>query len=532
MRARHIAGVLGALLSASPAWAQHYDVLIRGGTVYDGSNTPGRPGDVAIKDERIVAVGALPATATADRVIDARGRIVAPGFIDPHSHAGPNIATPALAAALPILHQGITTIIVNPDGGGPADLTRQIADTRTVRPGVNVIPLIGHNAVREAVMGNVNRKATLAEQANMEGLVTAAMRAGAYGLSDGPFYIPSKYSDTAEIVGLAKAAARFPHAVYTSHIRDEGNYDVGVIAAVDEVITVAREAKIPGIVTHMKALGPQVWGKSSEAIALIDKARAAGVQVWADQYPYTASGSSLQTALVPGWAQEGGWPALAKRLADPALRTRIRAEMAPNLARRGGANALMIRRFAPDPTIEGKRLDAIARARGQEPLDAAIEILKLGSAPTVSFNMSDADVEALMRQPWMMTSTDGGLPPFGESSEHPRSYGAFPRKLRHYVLDRPVISMQQAIHAATGLPAQVFAIVDRGVLRKGAFADVIVFDPATLRDVATYEKPHAYAVGVTHVVINGKLALIDGRPTPERHGRLLLRHPERSTASR
>ena len=511
------------LASAGVAQAQHYDVLIRGGTVYDGSNTPGRIGDVAIAGERIVAVGVVPATATADRVVDARGRIVAPGFIDPHSHAGPNIATPALAAALPILHQGITTVIVNPDGGGPADLARQIASTRAVQPGVNVIPLIGHNAVREAVMGNVDRKATPAEQAKMEGLVTAAMRAGAYGLSDGPFYIPSKYSDTAEIVGLAKAAARFPHAVYTSHIRDEGNYDVGVLAAVNEVITVAREAKIPGIVTHMKALGPQVWGKSTQAIALIDKARAAGVQVWADQYPYTASGSSLQTALVPGWAQEGGWPALAKRLADPTLRARIRAEMAPNLARRGGANALMIRRFVPDPSIEGKRLDAIARERGLDPLDAAIDILKLGSAPAVSFNMSDADVDALMRQPWMMTSTDGELPAFGQGAEHPRAYGAFPRKLRRYVLDRPVISMQQAIHAATGLTAQVFAIEDRGTLRKGAFADVIVFDPDTVRDVATYEKPHAYSVGVGHAFINGKPAMIDGKPTEARHGRVLLR---------
>lgn len=517
--------VVMGLATTSPAIAQHYDVLIRGGTVYDGSNTPGRTADVAIADDRIVVVGPVPAAATADLVIDATGRIVAPGFIDPHSHGGPPIATQALAAALPILHQGITTILVNPDGGGPADLTQQIADTRAVKPGVNVIALIGHNAVREAVMGNVNRKASPAEQAKMEGLVTAAMRAGAYGLSDGPFYIPSKYSDTAEIVGLAKAAARFPHAVYTSHIRDEGNYDVGVIAAVDEVITVAREAGIPGIVTHMKVLGPQVWGKSADAIALIDAARAAGVQVWADQYPYTASGSSLQTALVPGWAQEGGWEALAKRLADPALRARIRAEMAPNLVRRGGANALMIRRFTPNPSLEGKRLDAIARDEGKEPLDAAIDMLKRGSAPTVSFNMSDGDVEALMRQPWMMTSTDGGLPPFGEGSEHPRTYGAFPRKLRNYVIDKSVIPMQQAIHAATGLPAQVFAIQDRGVLKKGAFADVIVLDPKTVRDIATYEKPHAYSTGVTYVFVNGKPAIIDGKPTPNRHGRMLLRAP-------
>jgi len=520
-----IALTITALLTTTSASAQQYDVLIRGGTVYDGTDTPGHNADVAIKGDRVVAVGVIPAEATAKTIVDAAGKIVAPGFIDPHSHSGPGISTARLAAAMPILYQGITTVMINPDGGGPADLTQLIADTKTNQPGVNVIPLIGHNAVREAVMGNVDRKATAQEQAKMEGLVTAAMQAGAYGLSDGPFYIPSKYSDTAEIIGLARAAGRFPHAFYTSHIRDEGNYDVGVTAAVDEVITVAREAKIPGVVTHIKVLGPQVWGKSAEVIAHIDQARAEGVQVWADQYPYTASGSSLQTALVPGWAQEGGSDALAKRLADPAMRAKIRAEMEPNLVRRAGANAIMIRRFTPDPSLEGKRLDEIAREQGKEPLDVAIDMLMRGSAPIVSFNMSDADVEALMRQPWTMTSTDGGLPAFGEGSEHPRAYGAFPRKLRNYVIDKPVITMQQAIYSSTGLPAKIFAVADRGMLREGAFADVVIFDPKTVRDVATYAKPHAYSVGMDYVFVNGSPAIAKGKVTPSRHGRVLLRTP-------
>jgi N-acyl-D-amino-acid deacylase len=519
--------VVALLATTSPAHAQHYDVLIRGGTLYDGSDTPGRTGDIAITGERIVAVGSIPAGATAKTTIDATGKIVAPGFIDPHSHAAPNIQTPQLAAALPMLYQGITTVMINPDGGGPADLTQQITDLRTNIPGINVIPLIGHNAVREAVMGNANRKASPPEQAKMEGLVTAAMRAGAYGLSDGPFYIPAKYSDTAEIVGLAKAAAKFPHAVYSSHIRDEGNYNVGVVAAVDEVVTVARSAKIPGVVTHIKALGPQVWGKSAEVIALIDKARAEGVQVWADQYPYSASGSSLQAALVPGWAQEGGPAALAKRLSDPTMRAKIRAEMVPNLERRAGPHALMIRRFQADPSLEGKRLDEIGRMKGKDPLDAAIDMLIQGGAPTISFNMSEGDVEAFMRQPWTMTSTDGGLPEFGKTSEHPRAYGAFPRKLRNYVLDKPVIPMEKAIHAATGLPAQVFAIADRGTLRQGAFADVIVFDPATVRDTATYEQPHGYSAGMDYVFVNGRAALAQGKPVAERFGRVLLRTPRK-----
>ena len=513
-----------ALLALTqPATAQEYDVLIRGGTVYDGSGGPGRRADVAINGDRIVAIGVIAAKAIARTMVDAKGKIVAPGFIDPHSHAAPNIHTPQLAAALPMLHQGITTLMVNPDGGGPADLTKQIAELRTNVPGVNVIPLIGHNAVRGAVMGNANRKPTAAEQAKMEGLVTAAMQAGAYGLSDGPFYIPAKYSDTPEIVGLAKAAARFPHAFYTSHIRDEGNYDIGVVGAVEEVITVAREAKIPGVVTHIKALGPQVWGKSAELIAHINKARSEGVQVWADQYPYTASGSNLMASLVPGWAQEGGADALAKRLQDPAMRARIRAEMVPNLARRAGPNAIMMRHFPADPSLDGKRLDEIARAAGKDPLDTAIDMLIRGGGPTVSFNMDDKDVEALMQQPWTMTSTDGALPEFGKTSEHPRAYGSFPRKLRKYVLDKPVITMAQAIHVSTALPAKVFALVDRGALRAGAFADVIVFDPKTVRDTATYLKPHAYSVGMDYVFVNGRAALMKGKPVAERYGRVLLR---------
>jgi N-acyl-D-amino-acid deacylase len=511
------------LATTAPALAQHYDVLIRGGTLYDGTGAPARTADVAIAGDRIAAVGSIPDGATATTLVDAAGRIVAPGFIDPHSHAAPNIQTKELAAALPMLHQGITTLAINPDGGGPAELGPQIADLNTNIPGVNVIPLIGHNAVRRAVMGDVARLANADEQAKMEELVTAAMAAGAYGMSDGPFYIPGKYSNTAEIVGLAKAAARFPGAFYISHIRDEGNYDIGVVAAVDEVITVAREAKIPGVVTHIKVLGPQVWGKSADVIARIDQARAEGLEIWADQYPYSASGSSLMASLVPGWAQEGGAAALAKRLQDPAMRAKIRAEMVPNLERRAGPHALMIRSFAPDPTLEGKRLDEVGRIKGMDPLDAAIEMLIAGGAPTVSFNMSEADVEAFMRQPWTMTSTDGGLPHFGKTSEHPRAYGAFPRKLRNYVLDKPVIPMAQAIHAATGLPAKILGVPDRGLLREGAFADVIVFDPDTIRDLATYERPHAYSVGVDYVFVNGKAALAKGKPTADRHGRVLLR---------
>ncbi len=515
-----------AMLVAAPVIAQpaaDYDVIIRGGTLIDGTGSPGRPADVAIKGDRIVIVGSVPAAATATRQVDARGRIVAPGFIDTHSHAAPGIETTALANAKPILLQGITTVMINPDGGGAGDLAPQLARIRSVGPGINVLPMIGHNGVRQAVMGLANRKPTAAEQARMEALVKQAMDLGVYGMSSGPFYVPGKYSDTAEMIGLAKVVARYPHGFHTSHIRDESSYDLGVIGAIRELIAISRAAKLTGVVTHMKMLGPSVWGKSAEAIALIDKARAEGLSIWADQYPYAASGSGLQPSLVPGWAQEGGSAALAKRLKNPESRAKIRKEMVANLQRRAGANAIMIRTYAPDPSLEGKRLDEIARARQMDPLDVAIEMLEKGGAGIISFNMSEKDLEALMKQPWMMTSTDGGLVKFGEGNEHPRAYGAFPRKLRRYALDKHVISLEQAIHSSAGLPAEVFAIPDRGVVKPGAYADVIVFDPATVTDTATYTNPHSYAKGIDDVFVNGKAAVINGKIAPDRAGRILLR---------
>ena len=508
---------------AVPTSNNEYDVIIRGGQVLDGSGSPGQVADVGIKGDKIVRIGSIPADATSAQVVDARGKIVSPGFIDPHSHAAPGITTPELAAAVPILFQGITTVMINPDGGGPADLREQTVPLQQLKPGVNVIPMIGHNGVRKAVMGNANRKANPEELRRMEQLVRAGMELGAYGFSSGPFYIPGKYSDTRELVALAMVAAPYPKSFHISHIRDESSYDVGVIGAIQELIQVSREAKIPGVVTHMKMLGPSVWGKSKEAIEIINRARAEGLSIWADQYAYSASGSGLQPALVPGWAQEGGPEAIAKRLQDPEQRALIRKEMVANLERRAGANAIMIRRYEADPSLEGKRLDEIAKARMQHPLDTAIDMLIKGGAAIVSFNMDEKDLEALMKQPWTMTSSDGGLVEFGKGAEHPRAYGAFPRKIRRYALDRKVISLEQAIHSSSGLSATVFGIPNRGFLRPGYFADVLVFDPKRIRDVATYDKPHAYSEGMEYVFVNGQAAVAQGKVVPKRFGRLILR---------
>ena len=515
--------LLVAMAVSTNIHAQDFDILIRGGTVVDGTGAARFTADVAIKGDRIVRVGVIPSELSAGQVIDATGMIVSPGFVDPHSHSAPGIETAELAAAIPVLYQGITTVMINPDGGGPADLRPQVESIRLNGPGVNVIPMIGHNGVRKEVMGTDNRSPTISEQSQMEEYVHAAMSFGAFGLSTGPFYIPGKFSTTDEIVKLAQVAEKFPDAFHISHIRDESNYDIGVVAAVDEVIQITRESGIPGIVTHMKMLGPPVWGKSEEAIELIDRARAEGLEIWADQYPYAASGTSLQPALVPGWVQAGGSDAMIGRLNDRSQREIIREEMAANLARRAGPHALMIRKYDPEPSYVGMRLDEIADQRLENPLDTAIEMLINDGAPVISFNMNEYDVRAIMRQSWTMTSSDGGLTLPGVRLEHPRSYGAFPRKIRRYVLDSGVITLEQAVHSATGLPAKVFNIMDRGELRAGAFGDVLVFSLERIRDTATYTRPESLSEGIDYVVVNGKIAIDNGEISSGRFGRVLLR---------
>jgi N-acyl-D-amino-acid deacylase len=506
----------GALVSG-----QTFDVLIRNGRVVDGSAAPWRQADVGIRGDRIVALGRL-GEASAREVVDAAGRFVVPGFIDAHSHAYPALGRPATAPAEALLRQGITTVLINPDGGGSVDLAAQRRGLEAAAPGVNVVQMIGHNAVRGAVLGSADREPTPEELARMAALVRRGFEAGAFGLSAGPFYTPGAFSKTEEHIALARVAAEFD-GFYTSHIRDEADYTVGVVAAVEEVIRVAREARLPGIVTHIKVLGPRVWGLSGEIIRRIDAARAAGVEVYADQYPYEASSTGLTAALVPSWALEGGVGKLQGRLANPELRGRIRREMIENLSRRAGPANIMIRSFKADPALEGRRLDAIARDRLLEPVDAAIDLIQRGGASIVSFNMDERDLRAFMVQPWTMTSSDGELVAFGEGVPHPRSYGPYPRKLRRYVFDEPVLPLERAIHSMTGLPAAVFRIQDRGTIRPGALADIAIIDPATLRDRATYEQPHQYSEGVTDVIVNGRVALRAGQLAPDRAGRVLLR---------
>jgi N-acyl-D-aspartate/D-glutamate deacylase len=311
--------------------------------------------------------------------------------------------------------------------------------------------------------------------------------------------------------------------VYQSHIRDEADYNVGLVAAVDEVIRIAREAGLPGIVTHIKALGPRVWGFSQALVRRIEGARAAGVSIFADQYPYEASGTSIGGALIPRWAQADGRQALRDRLHDPSERARMREGVLENLDRRGGAGRLQIGRHAPDPAIEGRTMQAVAEERGVHPADLTLQLLEAGGATLVSFNMEEADIRTLMRQPWTMTASDGGLTEMGRGVPHPRYYGTFSRKIRKYVRDEGVLSLADAVRTMTSLPASVFGMVDRGVLREGAFADVVVFELERVADNATYSDPHQLADGIVYLFVNGRLAIDEGEFAAALHGRVLRR---------
>lgn len=499
-----------------------FDILIRNGHVYDGTGNPWILADIGITGDRILALGRLP-NASATKVIDAAGLAVTPGFIDVHSHAGSGLATEALKQGQPVLAQGITTVLVNPDGGGPTDLNAQRAAYSRRGIGPNVGLFVPHGSIRQSVMGMSDADPDSEALGKMVDMVRAGMRAGAVGLSSGLYYAPGSYSKTAEVIAMARMAAQFG-GVYSSHIRDEADYSIGVVAAVQEVITIAEEAGLIGVVSHMKALGPANHGLSMALIERIEAARARGVQVYADQYAYNASGTGIGGALIPRWAQVGGRDALLRRMRGPE-RAKLVAEVKTNISRRGGAETLMIGRYTPDTSIEGRTLAELAARDMRPPEEVALTLLERADASLVSFNMSERDIELIMRQPWTMTCTDGDLVPMGEGKPHPRAYGAFPRKLRLYVRERSVVDLPFAIRSMTSLPASVFALKDRGVLRPGAFADVLVFDPAMVRDSATYQEPHQLAEGMVHILVNGEVVRENGTFTSALPGRVVT--PER-----
>ncbi|WP_338446537.1 amidohydrolase family protein [Pelagerythrobacter marensis] len=490
-----------------------YDILIAGGTIYPGNGEP-LVGDIAVSGDRIVYVGP-PADRSAERVIDASGLIVAPGFVDPHTHIGEALASgiPAARLVLPFLTQGVTTAFIGVDGGGDVDVAATLGRDSGRDYGVNFATYVGLGALRRDVVGEEDRAPTAAELARMVALTEEAMCAGALGLSSGLFYAPQSYSGEGEIVSLARAAARHG-GLYDTHIRDESSYTIGLAGAVEEALTIGREADIPVHIAHIKALGVDVHGEAPAVIAQIEQAQAEGQVVHADQYPWSASGTGLSAALVPRWAQDGGRQAMLGRFADSAQLPRIREEMAENLRRRGGAASLLITRGPADAL--GKTLEDLAGEAGDDPIQAAIDLLERSEAGVASFNQSEADIAAFMQRPWVVTSSDA-------SAGHPRYYASFARKYDVYVRQKQVIDLRRFIDQSTAVPAALFGLEGRGRLAEGHFADIVVFDPEGFAPAATYAEPTLFSKGVRTVLVNGVLAIDEGRPTGRAAGRPLAR---------
>jgi len=501
------------LFSLVAAAQTRVDLLLRGGQVIDGSGSGTKIADVGIRGDRIVFIGDG-AKVQAARSIDVKGLVVAPGFIDPHAHVLDDLADPSRKANEAYLMQGVTTVVTGNDGQGPIQTAATLAKWTRQGIGTNAAVYVGQGTVRREVMGMSDAAATPEQVAKMRALVERSMKDGAIGMSTGLYYAPGSYAKTEEVIELAKVAAA-AGGIYDSHLRDEDSYTIGLQGAVREAIRIAREARIPVHISHIKALGPEVWGQSIPVIELIRQARAEGLEVTADQYPYTASGSSVTASLVPRWAEARGNNALLERIADASVRPRLVQEMEANLKRRGGADKLLII-SGRDRSLIGKTLLAIANEKKESPVEAALEIIKSGGAGVASFNMSEPDIENFMKQDWVATGSDG-------SEGHPRKYGTFPRKLRVYVNEKKTITLPFAIHSSSGLTAQMLHLKDRGLLREGYYADVIAFDPATITDRSTYEHPDVLATGIKYAIVNGKIAIEDGKYNGALAGRTLRR---------
>jgi N-acyl-D-amino-acid deacylase len=562
-----VAVLVAALwLAAPPILAQDYDVLFRNAHVLDGTGNPSIVADVAVSGDRITAVGDL-GDATAARVIDATGLHLVPGFIDMHSHADGSFASDDRAAreAHNLVFQGITTVVFGPDGRNPTwPITDEIAAYRSTGVAMNVIPMVGHGTVRGLVMGDdYERPATEPEIARMRELVRLGMEQGAWGMGAGPEYRPGRFSTTEELVALAKVVGEFD-GFYYAHQRSqsplprwqtpsilEAGWRLTATDGMKETIRIGREAGIRVVGSHIKSKGPSTWGHSSVDILLVEQARSGGVEVYLDQYPYETFGGG-PTAVLPQWAyappgtdRSGGlddpaWrdPSLYVRykdnlrahMADPAMRELLSEDVDFILDLQGGADRHVIIAAPGDPSLVGRTLTEVAAEQGRTALEQLVEFA-LESEPAMRSGVMFRpvaghvfDVENYMRQEFTATSTDGGVSLRVRPGQHPRYFGSYPRKISHYVKERGVISLPFAIRSSTGLPAQIVGLEDRGLVRPGFMADLVVFDYETIDGRATILEPGLYPEGMVHVMVNGVFTLEDGALTRELPGRVLERH--------
>jgi len=472
-----------------------YDYIIENGRVIDGTGNPWFRADIGIIGDKIHTIGAL-GSAKAKRRVDASGMFVTPGFIDIHTHSNTGILS--MPQAENSLRQGLTTIVAGNCGGAPLPVGEFLDRVTEKGVSINYATLTGHNTIRREVMGSENRPPTDAELSEMKQLVALSMQEGAFGLSTGLYYTPGNYAETTEIIELARVAAKY-NGLYVSHLRDESDYNIGLLEAVKEAILIGEEAGIRVQISHLKCLGKPVWNKSEEVLGIIEEARERGLDIRFDQYPYTASSTNLWSAIFPAWAREGGNAASYERLDNPDLSIRLRSEMRDNIERRGGANTLYVVR-------EKAFLSDLAEKWNCDPVEAAIRIQKNGSSSVISYNMTDHDLETFLKSPYGMIGSDGSIGR-QDNSGHPRSFGTFPRVLRLYAREKQLLTWEEAVRKMTSAPAERLGLWDRGIIRNGAFADIVIFDPLTVSDKATYESPTEYPEGIFYVMVNGKMVI-------------------------
>ena len=519
---RRVVGLAFLLSCVVGAQSPAYDLVLRNGRIVDGTGSPWYRADIAITGDAIASI-APAITASASRVIDVGGLVVAPGFIDIHTHARRGIFD--VPTAENYIRQGVTTLIEGPDGGSAVPLRPFLDKVAAIRISPNFASFIGQGSIRSAVVGEENRAATPDELERMRGLVRQGMEDGAFGLSSGLFYVPGTFTPTDEVVELAKVAGRMG-GIHISHMRNEAD---GIVDSVRETIAIGERSGLPTQVTHHKVIGRKYWGRSRETLKLIDEARARGVDATIDAYPYTASATSIQAALLPAWAQEGGREALMKRLDDPATREKIKAESARIIREeRGGGDPKNVVasscRF--DASLAGKNLSEITAKRGlpvtiENAADTAMWIVMEGGCQGIFHAISEEDLQRIMVHPATMIASDGEIPIFGQAVPHPRSYGTFVRVLGLYVREKRLLTLETAVQKMSSFPAQRLGLADRGVLRIGLRADLTIFDPARIADTATFEKPHSYAAGVSTVIVNGQIVFENGAMTATRPGRVL-----------
>src|SRR5262245_2130078 len=525
MRTRFLVTAIAIAVLAAPASRAQtpaFDLVLKNARIVDGTGSPWYRADVGIRGDTIARI-APRIDAPATRVVDVGGKVVAPGFIDIHTHARRGIFD--VPTADNYVRQGVTTLIEGPDGSSPLPIRPFLDRVAAVHITPNFAMFVGQGSVREQVMGPVDRKATPAELDKMRALVQEAMEDGAFGLSSGLFYVPGTFTPTAEVVELAKVAGRMG-GIYISHMRDEATH---VLDSVKETIEIGEKGGLPTQVTHHKIIGKKNWGKSTETLRLIDEARARGVDATIDQYPYVASSTGIQSALMPAWALEGGRQSLLKRMGTPSTRSENRAETIRLInEERGGGDPhnVQIANCGFDKTLAGKRLDEITKNRGLQPTvenaaDTVLWLVEQGGCSGIFHAIEEEDLQRIIRHPATMIGSDGEIPIFGQASPHPRSYGTFVRVLGRYVRDLKVITLEDAVRKMSAYPAQRLGLADRGVLREGMKADIAVFNPDTIRDLATFERPHQYAEGVDYVIVNGQVAFEGGKTTAARPGRVL-----------